>query len=347
MGLRAIILVVSVLAAMAARVRASAEFIYDADPPTRSCHASTIAEVKPGVLVGAWFGGTRERDPDVGIWSARWEGDGGWSKPIEVANGIQADGTRFPCWNPVLFQQPGGGALQLYFKVGPKPSAWWAMLIESRDAGRTWGKPRRLPDGILGPVKDKPILVGGELLCGSSTEGNGWHVHVERTADAGLTWTKTGPLNDAAVFGLIQPTLLDHGAAGLQMLCRSKQKVIVESWSHDGGKTWDPPAATKLPNPNSGIDAVVLKDGRSVLVYNDTPAGRSPLNVAVSADGKTWLPGPVLESEPGEYSYPAVIQTSDGLIHVTYTWRRKRIKHVVIDPASLPGRRPVPDASGK
>ena len=81
----------------------------------------------------------------------------------------------------------------------------------------------------------------------------------------GETWSKTNPLNDPKTFGLIQPTILDHGSAGIQMLCRSKQKFIVESWSKDDGKSWGHFAATTLPNPNSGIDAVMLKDGRSLV----------------------------------------------------------------------------------
>jgi predicted neuraminidase len=121
----------------------------------------------------------------------------------------------------------------------------------------------------------------------------------------------------------------------MQLLCRSKQKRIVECWSDDGGKTWGKMAATVLPNPNSGIDGVSLKDGRALLVYNHTEAGRSPLNVAMSKDGRTWQAALVLEDAPGEYSYPAVIQTSDGKVHVTYTWKRQRIKHVVLDAEKL------------
>ena len=64
--------------------------------------------------------------------------------------------------------------------------------------------------------------------------------------------------------------------------------------------------------------------------------GDRPLNVAVSADGKEWQAALVLESEPlKEFSYPAVIQTADGRVHVTYTWKRQRVKHAVIDPAKL------------
>jgi predicted neuraminidase len=89
--------------------------------------------------------------------------------------------------------------------------------------------------------------------------------------------------------------------------------------------------ATALPNPSAGVDGETLKDGRHLLVYNHTPRGRTPLNVAISTDGKEWAPLVTLESEPGEYSYPAMIQTRDGLVHITYTWKRKRIKHTVLD----------------
>ena len=101
----------------------------------------------------------------------------------------------------------------------------------------------------------------------------------------------------------------------------------------------------ELPNPNSGIDAVTLADGRQLLVYNHTTEGRGVLNVAVSEDGEHWQAALVLEDEPGaEFSYPAVIQTSDGLVHVTYTWKRRRIRHVVIDPRKLT-LRPIVDGA--
>jgi len=267
----------------------------------------------------------------VGIWLSRHDGKS-WSAPVEVANGIQSDGqTRYPCWNPVLFQ-PQKRPLLLFYKVGPSPSRWWGMLTRSTDGGRTWSTPQKLPEGILGPIKDKPVqLADGSLLCPSSTEHAGWRIHLERTPDFGLTWSKTGPLNDGKEFGAIQPTILFHTNNHMQLLCRSEQRRITECWSRDGGQTWGPMKATTLPNPNSGIDAVTLKDGRALLVYNHTTSGRSPLNVAVSRDGIEWESALVLEQEPGEHSYPAVIQGGDGVVHVTYTWKRKRIKHVAIE----------------
>src|SRR5712671_2701713 len=124
------------------------EFIFER-APFPSSHASTIVDTRDG-LVAAWFGGTRERDPDVGIWVSRRDASG-WTPPVEVANGVQADGTRHPCWNPVLFQ-PKEGSLMLFYKVGPSPSRWWGMLRTSSDGGHTWSEARRLPEDILGPI---------------------------------------------------------------------------------------------------------------------------------------------------------------------------------------------------
>jgi predicted neuraminidase len=301
------------------------EFIYE-QAPFRSCHASTIEETKSG-LVAAWFGGSDEGNNDVGIWTARHD-DGKWSAPIEVANGVQAD-TRFPCWNPVLYQAPNGPLL-LFYKVGPSPSKWWGMLMRSEDGGKTWSPPSRLPDGILGPIKNKPVMIGGKLWCPSSSEHDGWRIHMEFTSDLGKTWTRTPALNDGKEFSAIQPTVLAWKANRVQLLCRSRQGKIVECWTGDGGKTFSALRATALPNPNSGLDAVLLKNGSALLVYNHIPRGRSPLNVALSRDGKEWTPALTLETEPGEYSYPAVMQASDGRVHVTYTWKRQRIKHVVL-----------------
>jgi arylsulfatase A-like enzyme/predicted neuraminidase len=310
----------------------SSEFIYE-KAPFPQCHASTIVETKGG-LVAAWFGGTREKNADVGIWVSRRDGDR-WTDPAQVADGKQTDGKQYPCWNPVLFR-PKNGPLMLFYKVGPDPSQWWGMLRTSDDNGKTWSDAKRLPDGILGPIKNKPIhLPNGDILCPTSTEDHGWRVHFERTGDGGKSWKATDPLNDGKKLGAIQPSILIHKDGKLQAVGRTKQGKLFEIWSDDGGKTWGKMELTTLPNPNSGIDAVTLQDGRQLLVYNHTVIGRSPLNVAVSDDGKTWKAAVVLESEPGEYSYPAVIQSADGLVHITYTWKRQRIKHVVLDPKKL------------
>lgn len=319
----------------------SAESIYE-EAIFPKCHASTIAEVD-GRLVVALFGGKDEGERDVSIWVSRRDGQE-WAPPVEAANGNQADGKRHPCWNPVLFTD-ARGLLWLCYKVGPSPSEWWGMAKSSADGGATWSAERRLPEGILGPIKNKPLrLDDGAILCGSSTEHDGWKVHIERTQDPAKDWSLAarvaGPKFDA-----IQPTFLRHADGRLQILCRTKQGRIAVSFSIDRGRTWSALAAADLPNPNSGIDAVTLADGRHLLVYNHTTnvAGRwggprSPLNVAVSRDGETWQAAVVLESEPGEFSYPAVVQAADGLVHITYTHQRNHIKHVTLDPTKLAPR---------
>ncbi|MFT6179913.1 MAG: putative neuraminidase [Akkermansiaceae bacterium] len=328
-----------------------------AKKPTKECHASTIVETPSG-LVAAWFAGTHERHEDVGVWVSR-QVDGSWTAPTEVVNGVQSQNKRYPCWNPVLFQ-PKEGPLLLFYKVGPSPSTWWGMLTTSHDGGKTWTWPTKLGHHesvghLLGPVKNKPLqLSDGAILCPSSTEmdvkegDDQWRVHFEVTRDQGKTWEVIGPINDGVEFDAIQPSILTHKNGDLQILCRSRQGVVTQSWSTDAGKTWREMTASGLPNPSAGTDALTLADGRHLIVYNHTTRktlipGRRMLNVAISDDGKDWKPVVTLERTPKsanssrsvEYSYPAVIQSKDGKVHITYTYDREGIKHVVLDPAKL------------
>lgn len=314
------------------------EFIYD-QAPFPSCHCSTIAETKEGLVV-SWFGGTDEGKTDVCIYVSRLEG-GRWTEPAEVANGT-TDAKRFPSWNPVLFQRKDG-PLFLFYKIGPSPDSWWGFEMQSTDGGKTWSKAVGLAPGIMGPVRNPPLeLANGTIVSPTSVENPGgtWIARVELSTDHGKTWNAIPPINDDKAVEVIQPALVAWPAGRIQMLCRNRNRgalkgLIIESWSEDGGKTWSPMKATKLPNPNSGIAATGLKDGRGILIYNPTPRGRTPLNVAVSSDGKTWKDVLVLEDGPGEYSYPTAIQAADGKVHVVYTWRREQIRHVVLDPAKL------------
>lgn len=281
--------------------------------------------------MAAWFGGEEEGSPDVGIWTSRRDSNG-WSQVKQVATGRPSSGGRYACWNPVLFA--ADERLLLFYKVGDTPRNWWGMLMTSSDDGITWSQAQRLPDGILGPIKNKPVqLNNGDLLCGASSEQNGWTVHMEITPDLGRTWTTTGPLNDCITLAAIQPTILNYPSGEIQILCRTAQGNIAESRSQDQGRTWSKMELTDLPNPNSGVDGIVLRDGRGLLVYNHSKRSRSPLNVATSTDAKNWRMTLTLEDRAGEYSYPAVIQTPDELVHVLYTWNRRRIKHVVLDPS--------------
>ncbi|MFN7127637.1 MAG: exo-alpha-sialidase [Brevundimonas sp.] len=321
------------------------EFIY-ATAPYPQAHASTVVETRTGVIAAAWFGGAYERSPDVEIWFAR-RGPAGWETPVSVADGVQADGSRLPTWNPVLFQDPEG-ALHLFYKTGPSPSTWWGMERTSTDDGRHWSPPRRLPDGILGPIKNKPVvLADGSWLSPSSTEtpAEEWSIHFERSEDRGQTWTSTPPVASPVGLAAIQPSLLFHPDGRLEAVARTRQGVLSMTWSNDGGRTWSPLAAIDLPNPNAGADAVTLRDGRQLIVYNHSAhlpgdpghGPRWPLNLALSDDGVTWRKVLTLEDAPLKdgYAYPAIIQTRDGLVHLTYTYNRERIRHVVLDPSKL------------
>ena len=215
------------------------------------------------------------------------------------------------------------------------------MESVSTDGGRTWEKSNRLTDPFLGPIKNKPVRADDSfLLFPSSTEHAGWQVVFERFSPVGNLWKHSAPIADPDKLEGIQPTVLHSMDGRLIALGRSRRAgTIFRTESRDQGVTWTPLARTSLPNPNSGIDAVTLADGRHVLIYNHIRTGRSPLNVAVSTgDATHWAAVHVLESAPGEYSYPAIIQTSDGRVHVTYTWNRKRVRHVVLDPGKFSPR---------
>jgi predicted neuraminidase len=309
-------------------------FIFE-KAPFPSCHASTLVEVEPGRLLAAWFGGKDEGEPDVKIWAASFDGKA-WSPPAVVA----AE-PGFPCWNPVLFRSRAG-TLFLFYKAGPSPERWSGFLRRSKDGGKTWAAAELLPAGLLGPIKNKPIEpVPGVILAGTSVESHrAWCAWVERSTDDGKTWRRFGPI---AVPGkphdLIQPTLLALGDKRILALCRSRGiGFICQAESTDGGETWGDAKPTELPNPNSGIDAVRAANGDFFLVYNHTRTGRTPLNLARSADGgKTWKAAATLEDQEGEFSYPAIIQAADGRLHVTYTYNRRHVKHLSFEPDKLKG----------
>lgn len=309
------------------------------DAPFKQCHATTILEINPRYFLVACFGGQHEGNNDVSIWltSVGAEASG---KVVKVADGRMDDGKQYPAWNPVLFRN-AKGLIFLFYKVGPNPREWWGMYKTSRDNGQTWSLATRLPQGILGPIKNKPVLLNdGTILSPSSVEENTerWKVHLERSVDDGVTWSRVF-VDTARQFNVIQPSILNYTDSRLQLLCRSKEGRVVQSWSFDRGLTWSKLTATALLNPNSGTDAVSLKDGRQLIVYNpDTPGkdwfnGRAKLRVAESTDGLLWKD--VLSLENGttqEFSYPSIIQASDGTVHICYTYDRKNVKYVVLGP---------------
>lgn len=331
----------------------SAQLIYEMDEkPTAQCHSSTIIETSDGLMC-AFFAGTHEKNKDVGIRVSHLK-NGKWSWPVEVVNGFLTDSVKHPSWNPVLFK-PKEDPIYLFYKVGPDVENWWGVYTTTEDEGKTWTKPvkmrtDKIVGDLLGPIKNKPVqLASGTIISPTSIESRGtsngrnWRIYFELSYDNGKTWTVVPPINDGEEFDAIQPSVLVHKNGDLQIIARTMQDVLVTSWSKDEGKTWSPLKSTGLPNPNSGTDAVTLKDGRHLLVYNhstnkgEQPKGRNLLNLAVSENGIDWKIVLTLENEPKPdgYAYPAVIQTSDGMVHITYTYNRRSIKHVVVDPRKI------------
>ena len=326
------------------------EFLYT-KAPFPEAHASTIVETKKGDLVVAYFGGTKERNPDVCIWVSRKpKGADVWSAPMMVADGVFPEG-RHACWNPVLYEMPDG-ELWLFFKIGPSVSEWTGWLTKSKDGGKTWSKREPLPDGFLGPIKNKPELINGRLLCPSSTEDNGWRFHMEIYDLKTKQWKYVPVESTEAIktddnqlhpIDCIQPSILKLKDGRLQVLMRTHNAHIATSYSSDNGNTWTAVTLLDIENNQSGTDAVTLQDGRHVLIYNNfetlplTKKGvRTPCSIALSDDGTHWHHALTLEDSPiDQYSYPAIIQGRDGTLHCVYTWRRQRIAYKQIDLSKL------------
>jgi len=308
-------------------------FIYTDPAPTCSCHASTLAVLGDGSVCTAWFGGTAEKNNDVRIYVSRLENDV-WSAPLAVS---PDDGV--PHWNPVLFQTDDT-TLTLYYKRGYEIRDWQTMVTVSCDGGRTWCEPSELicgdESGGRGPVKNKPIRgSNGKLLAPASVERGPWRCFID-IFDGG-NWTKH-PIpvvsDDAAKINMIQPTLWESAPGHIHALMRSNRGLIYRSDSRDGGETWCAAYATEIPNNNSGIDCVRTANGTLVLVCNPDMndwGKRYPLSIFTSTDnGNTFVHAIDLETEAGEFSYPAVV-AQDERIFLTYTWNRKKIVYCELE----------------
>ncbi|WP_270087930.1 sialidase family protein [Sphingobacterium sp. SYP-B4668] len=308
-----------------------ASFVLPDNRPFEQAHASTLVSLGNDEFLVAWFGGTKEKHNDVGIWLTKGDGDS-WSFPKEVAKIREV-----PHWNPVLFRRDNGEII-LFFKVGSEIASWETWYIKSTDNGESWSAPLELVAGDRGgrgPVRNKPIVLSnGYWVAGASDESGVWRAFVDISKDEGKTWEKTDFLpfdvDSLGGEGMIQPTLWESEKGKVHMLLRTSGGSIYRSDSDDYGATWNKPYATNLPNPNSGIDLVKLEDGTLALLYNPDDknwGSRAALNLAISTDnGEKWIDVVKLEEgkEGDEYSYPAIVSSEEG-VALTYTWNRSNI----------------------
>lgn len=321
--------------------------------PFAQCHAPTLLSREDGSVLVAWFGGTREGHRNVSIWSASRApatGDecgiplpgANWTTPRSIAKVGDE-----PHWNPVLFARSPRDFV-LHFKVGKSIRDWVTWSQRSTDAGETWSEAQPLVPGDRGgrgAVKNKPIqLASGEWLAGASTEvWRRWDAFVDRSPDGLVGWESTAPIPvDRDRFegkGVIQPSLWESQAGHVHALLRSTAGSILRSDSHDAGRTWSPAFATRVANNNSGLDVVRTRDGLLALACNPVAgnwAARTPLSILFSGDnGETWPARIDIETEPGEFSYPAIIETDAGLC-VAYTWNRRRIAVAWLEREAYP-----------
>lgn len=311
--------------------RIQKQFIFTASVTPFECHASTIIKLSDGHFIAAWFGGSKEGNPDVAIWSAVCENNI-WQQPK-----ILSAETDTPHWNPVLFAC-GDGKISLFYKIGTPIADWKTMVMRSSDGGKSWSEAAELVPGDVsggrGPVKNKPLLLPtGRILAPASTEQGRWLCFADISDDRGRTFRKAPiPAQDDA--NMIQPSFWQSDNGSIHALMRTDKGFIYRSDSADGGESWCNAYPTVMPNNNSGLDCVKAANGNVYLVCN--PVGKnwgahSPLTLFVSSDdGEHFEKLIDLETEPGEYSYPAIIADKDRL-YITYTYKRQKIAFVEIE----------------
>ena len=308
----------------------SSELIFEEIPDAAVFHCSTITEAPNGDLLCLWYGGSYESADDQSLFLARRaKGERVWQKPEVLLRGpdplpgngvIFVDGheTVWIVWCRMESARPirrGGGwnNCRLMYRL-------------STDNGHSWSDDAEfLQANLKGVPRNPPLRTSkGDLVLPVEGEADGEEGSVFLLgADGGRDWSAGG-----FTAGGSQPAVIERKDGSLFALMR-KAPRLTQIESKDGGKTWSEATSSTLRNPNAGISMTKLASGSAVVVFNDSDRMRTPLSIARSIDeGKTWETPLNLESNPGEYSYPCVIQTSDGKIHVTYTYRRYSIMHV-------------------
>ncbi len=288
-------------------------------------HCATLVELFDGDLLAAWFGGAYETAPDTAILAARYRVQTeSWSQPW-----VMADWPDRPMGQPVFLQRPDG-VLWLFYNVIMKWDWTSAQPYRQRsaDGGKTWSEPEHLLDypGLM--FRSRPMVLDKRIILPVYDE-NVWQSHMMISDDDGASWRLTAPMKSP--HGNIHPCVapLDDGRLLAYMRTGGRGGSIWRSTSTDQGDTWSRLMATDLPNPNAGIDLLRLQSGALALAFNNNDRRRTPLCVAIGGQNEGFERMRTLEDERAEFSYPTLLQASDGRIHLVYTCRRRYIQHAV------------------
>ena len=296
-------------------------------------HAATITAFSDGELLAAWYSyaGPGELDGSAIYMSRRRIGATAWDEPQLHIDRAIGDG------NPVLYSEGD----DVWFFQAVVPGGWSTSHIETQrsgDRGMTWTEPRTI-DGPLGAnVKYPPLrMVDGHLLLPAYDDLLSRSLFF--VSPDGDNWTLRSAVYTEPPHEDIQPSVVKLGSNRLLTIMRNKgQEWLWVMASDDNGGSWSQPQNSGFPNPGSAAAMLRLANGHLLLVYNDSPTERRPLSAAISADdGATWTAARIVANGDSTYSYPAVVQTADGLVHLLYSLGRESIQHVTMNEAWIVG----------
>lgn len=313
--------------------------------------AASLAALPDGRLAAAWLAGSADGAADTTIWFSTLD-KGGWQQPQPIANRASTAGGTFAhirsVGSPVLYTE--GSWLHLWYASMGFAGAASSTLNHSfsTDGGRSWMKPVRLQTSpfanISTDAKTPPLaLADGGLALPISQRFIASYGEWLRLAPTGQILAKVRLPH--SVHGWQPATLALDARRALALLRDDSQKPggIQVVTSDNGGENWTAGDALPIANPNAPLALLRLKSGRLLLAGNP-PDGRQALLLWLSADaGKTWKPSRSVEMAAdggADFSNPAFLLSSNGQVHLAYTWRRQRIKYATFNEAWLDGREP-------